>query len=320
MKKKKEVPESLFLAQDQGPRIPPYEPGEGIEEKPAPGPGKGVKEKKKSSRNKDKGKKKAPGGKGKKIAKSPPRRGTGRETRGENSGPFPEVENRQGPKEFREGQGEELPQTLGEWLDLILLEPNFKVTLKFLGLFQSSQVSPEIFYEVARQMLEDEREQMGEFAIYILGATPSLPSFFQLVSLLKRQSKEVGGLHGLVREKLQVYTNLQHLRTLGAVIQRDHTLEASFEALELLSLAAEIHLGAKGLRAGNTPGNTPENTPANTPQDFEEQRQLHREYFDPIVGLLENLYQFAEGKGLREGIQETLGRIQSFSLASNGTP
>ncbi len=97
------------------------------------------------------------------------------------------------PNAFAAGQAGPLPTEaeLTNWEKLLLVTPNHRETTRFISLFQSKQVTAEVFYGIIGQMLNDGRTQMRSLGVMALGATPSVRSYEMLIATSEVESGPV---------------------------------------------------------------------------------------------------------------------------------
>lgn len=229
----------------------------------------------------------------------------------------------------------DIPQSQREWELLLLNEPDFKATEKFIQYYNSGLVKDEVFFAVVHQMLEDSRPKMRQLGVIALGSSnPSARNFAELAFAVQNE-------HGVTPVKTQAqgymknYTQLGHLRYLGQAMLLKESPFVNLEAMRLVRVAAEQHL--KPLKAARTPdeesGETDlssedANAPAATQAESETQTQTAEpkkkqvdvtSYFKPFVLALTRLQQSYTDPELRAAATQTLNSLTTLmpQIATN---
>lgn len=198
---------------------------------------------------------------------------------------------------------DETPLGLEEWIEYILREPNFDRTRKLVDAQQKRSIDSEIFHEVVRQMLADSREKMHEFAIYALGASPSLRSFLLLEQANSLQP-EGSPLRLQSRSYLRAYAKPEHLRILASVISAGADSRISFEALKLIQIAV-LNTRARPAAPGNGAPTNGGPTPSAISSTVSRQ-------FSPLVAVLTRFSQVAPDESLQQEAARTLQQVQTI--------
>ncbi len=69
-----------------------------------------------------------------------------------------------------------VPTRYDEWARLLLLDPDFSATSRFINYYQLGMVDETTFYRLITEMLQDPRPRMQELGVMALNATPSFKS------------------------------------------------------------------------------------------------------------------------------------------------
>ncbi|MCM2281815.1 MAG: hypothetical protein NDI61_08205 [Bdellovibrionaceae bacterium] len=144
-------------------------------------------------------------------------------------------------------QDNDIPQTQREWEDLVLREPDFKATEKFVKFYKSNLVSSEIFYNVVRQMLDDSRPKMRKLGLVALGATPSSRSFVEL-AVFVQDEPGVSPLKTQAQSYLYRYMELAYLRHLAGAMQAPDAPFANLESIRVLRMSMDRYLKVAMIR------------------------------------------------------------------------
>jgi hypothetical protein len=129
---------------------------------------------------------------------------------------------------------EEIPATQSEWEALLLKNPDFKATEKFVKYYRSNVVNEAVFYSVVEKMLKDSRQQMQQLGVYSLGATPSVKSFDELSIYASNENTTAAAQSKTTAQQfITGYAN--YLRLLGAVLQSSSSSQiAQINALHVI--------------------------------------------------------------------------------------
>lgn len=173
-----------------------------------------------------------------------------------------------------------VPKTIAEWEKILLTTPNHRETTRFIALFQTKQVTPEVFYGVVGLMMNDGRTQMRELGVMALGATPSLQSYSMLVSASQR---EQGAVKTQAAGYLEdIYNRPQTINVIyTAVIGKDVSTDVKIQALKNLEvLVSKVRLPSSTTTTGETPKTSPS-------QALTQKRVI--EYFKQLIKPIEEL-------------------------------
>ena len=166
------------------------------------------------------------------------------------------------------GQAGAPPTTaqLTDWENLLLVTPNHRETTRFINLFQTKQVSAEVFYGIVGQMLNDGRTQMRSLGVMALGATPSVTSYEMLVTTVETESGTVKSQASTYLER--TYNRTQAVNILYGVLKKREVAPATqLQALKNLSAL---------LTSTRKPGSiNPETGETETPAKTENVNQQH---------------------------------------------
>lgn len=162
---------------------------------------------------------------------------------------------------------------LEEWKRILLNQPDYAATTRFIRLYQSQVVSHEVFYEIVRLMLEDSRPQLKEYGLMALGGTTSYKSFTTLAHFIHREPFS-SSYRQQAEALLNNYSQLAHLKILARILSESDSISAVILAAKQLDQAAQIHL------AGNVDGQS-DGSSSGSSQNANE--------FAYFVDILENL-------------------------------
>lgn len=133
------------------------------------------------------------------------------------------------------GQAGASPVTdLTDWEKLLLVTPNHRETTRFINLYQTKQVTAEVFYGIVGQMLNDGRTQMRSLGVMALGATPSVQSYELLVMT---SDNETGPVKTQAATYLERTYNRPHAINVlyGVLVKADASAPTQLQALKNLS-------------------------------------------------------------------------------------
>jgi hypothetical protein len=199
------------------------------------------------------------------------------------------------------------PETLEDWIALIMREPSYERTMKMVEAVQQRRMDPSIFHDVIAEMLADSRGKMQEHAILALGSYPSLKSFLLLQSINFTIS-ETSPLKVQSRNHLKNYSRIENLRYLASLISSAGSGSNSsvdtnvlFEALRLIHLSANFYSGnvsSSGSGGSQTPPK-PTATPASVVRQF-----------NPLVPALNRIAQTSDDSNIRQEASQALRQVQ----------
>jgi len=220
----------------------------------------------------------------------------------------------------------EIPQTLREWEEILLRDPDLQKTQKFVQYFQANQIPAEVFYRISKQMTEDTRPRMRELGIMALGTTPSVRSFNELVSVSASEPAE-SSTRVQIQTYLLRYTDLTNVRFLGLALNAtskspnaSQTL-ASLEAIRLVRVSADRYL--KPLLARN-PAEEPEQAPPQAapspaPRLTTAQRIQLANYFKTFVTLFERLESQNQQPEIKDAAKQAAASLQVLIAGASNT-
>ena len=219
------------------------------------------------------------------------------------------------PKAAQNANGD-IPQDLQKWLDVIMKEPDFKLTTKLVQYYQTSLVTEQVFFGVIAAMLNDPREKMHELAIIALSSTPSLQSLVLL-------NRFVDNERGLSSEKRQAqdaigkYADVQYLNVLASIIQTPNSPSLSMQGLRLLTQTGETSF--KALTPPPASGNPPQpehvdGATTSSTSTAEQQKKFSQasRSFQPFVSILSKVSQHNSDQDLRQAASIALQKLQGW--------
>jgi hypothetical protein len=221
-----------------------------------------------------------------------------------------------------------IPQTLQEWEDRLLKQPDFKETTLFISLYQTNQVSSAVFYTVVGEMLGDQRSAMQQLGVIALGATPSVTSYLVL-------DNSIGNLQSGPRAQalnyLNGYASLSRLPILASVLQSGVSPQAMLEAIQILDASAKRNLGssttsssvngtpAAGTQTGTSGATSPTGTTTVTAANILKVQK----YFAPFLPLLQKIAAKSGSSSLRSYASQEYSYLESIlasATAAASTP
>jgi hypothetical protein len=200
--------------------------------------------------------------------------------------------------QFSDDEGR-LPETLKEWEDYLLRDPDFKRTSRLIKYFQVGAVKADIFFSVVKEMLDDSREAMKELAVMAYGSAPSSQSFTALVGI-SRDTRYSKAVITQAATYLKTYAQLQHLSILKNAISLDADSDTNLEALSLLEDAAKHHLRSSSNTNPGQYGTNPRVTSSITRQ------------FTPFLTILTHMFQLSVDTSVRNAAGQALTDLQSL--------
>lgn len=211
-----------------------------------------------------------------------------------------------------------VPHNANEWEKLILSGLDFKNVQKMIEAYRSGEITAETFYSVIDKMLGDDREQMREFGVAALGATPSAESFVNLISYTQKEAT-VNKARMQAQNILKSYGNLENLRLLRDVVGVDTDVTVEYFAIRVVKLSAQNYLKqastvstASGAVPSQVDGGTSSSGGA-TSGDREPSTESSKratlnlnKYFLPFVAPIQKVAQSARDENLRASASATL--------------
>ncbi len=198
----------------------------------------------------------------------------------------------------------ENPETLDEWLQYILREPNYERTMKLVEAQQQLTIDSEIFHEVVSQMLGDSRSKMHEFAVLALGSAPSVKSFLLLETANVREI-DASELKIQSRTYLKAYSKIENLRYLASVIATPLEAPTAYEALRLIQLSVATY--------------KPRSTSPSTGSAVATQAVISRQ-FTSLVPVLTRVAATAVDPTVQQEAAKTLREVNSLIGAEPSAP
>jgi len=156
-----------------------------------------------------------------------------------------------------------LPKTLQEWENLLLKDPSFEEAKKFIDLYRSREVSAEVFYSIAKKMLEDQRPQMRHLGLSLIDSSPGAMSF-AVLSEAYYQEPNNSAFRSKMERQLVSYGRPESFNLLVQGLSPEKSLAVNFTSVTVLSRAIERYKVDQARVAANASGsNLP--APAATP-------------------------------------------------------
>lgn len=103
-----------------------------------------------------------------------------------------------------------------EWMRRVLNQPSLEETNAMIKYRQSNLITPEVFYYIVQQMVEDSRERMRELGIQAANATPSYRSLIILAQFLQNEPHG-SALRAKATSALERYTEYSYLAVIESV-------------------------------------------------------------------------------------------------------
>ena len=147
--------------------------------------------------------------------------------------------------------------TLEEWEDLLLEKPDLEETERFIQLYRTKEVSDDIFYDIARQMIRDDRNEMKILGLKILDSSPG-PNSYQVLTNEYFDRATTADTKVLIQRHLNNYARIESFSTLAQGLSQDQRLEVNLMSLRLIeqSLNRYRTLAVNDGLSTNPPGAT----------------------------------------------------------------
>lgn len=188
--------------------------------------------------------------------------------------------------------------SLEEWENLLLGQPDFKQTTKFIEKYRTHLVTAEVFYTIVQMMLEDSRADMNQLGLMAIGMTPSQRSFNTLADYSVKQSFS-STLRQHADQYLTTYTSLSYLPILQSALQSSDADVATVAAKQLEASAR------KNLTKSSS------TNPSNPPHSQQTSPTLaNASSYQSFLSILQSLAQSSTDSALQRQAQQTLSSLQ----------
>ncbi|MCB0362830.1 MAG: hypothetical protein KDD35_08910, partial [Bdellovibrionales bacterium] len=181
----------------------------------------------------------------------------------------------------------------------------------FIKYRQNNLVSPDVFYFVVQQMIEDSRQRQRELGIMALDATASYRSFILLAQFLQVEPHG-SGVRSKANHALDRYTQFPQLGILEAVY---HSPEASFireRALILVSNSALINL-AHSKNIENSENQTSSQPNSSDENNTQQANKLYIQRYTTILKGLESMLENPrESSQISQTLQSTIENLKNL--------
>lgn len=190
-------------------------------------------------------------------------------------------------------------KTKNDWEKSLLTTPNARETSRFIGAYQTRQISKEVFYGVVGQMLNDGRTQMRQLGVNALGGTPSIESYQMLV---ETSANEQGVVKSQAERYLDTYSQVQNLEILYlALTMPDMGSDVKIQALNDLRDVATQAINRKP--SSNVEGDLAETEAA--PQPSSDDQRMFRWFaeFNKVLSAMATSEADEAVKSLAQSVQ-----------------
>lgn len=213
-------------------------------------------------------------------------------------------------------QENEFPTTYEEWAQLLLINPDFAMTTKFINYFQTQMVSQGVFYRIVEEMLADNRSDMNKLGIQAAAATPSYRSFMLLSQFIER-FEQGHSLRATAYSHLQgTYTDLGKLKALESVLSISDSPFAVLMAAQFAQDAAVRHLKTVPKEDNNNNDNGPGSQPRPpiTPKEDEPLSDVHpkAKYFTSLFRTLKRLVTESNDRRVTEAANQAIATMMPY--------
>ena len=144
-----------------------------------------------------------------------------------------------------------LPKTLAEWQKYILTTPNTQHTQFMIQMYQSSLLTPDIYFQILGMMIADTRDQMRTLGVLVAGSAPSSNSFNTLLNEAT-STKEVSNIRAQAQSYLRTYAQLVNTKYLLSVLSQNASASSVSVALNLLQIAVKPYIAVAANAAATT--------------------------------------------------------------------
>lgn len=133
---------------------------------------------------------------------------------------------------------QELPEDAESWLQKIKSHRSFKVFSQFVAFYQVGNIPPEIFYTVARALMEESDPLLAKYGVLALTGTPDTESFVTLLEGRAIVLPETEILQ-LLSQGVRAYSEPTHLHHLFAILRFPDRTEEFARAVELTEISIQ---------------------------------------------------------------------------------
>lgn len=147
------------------------------------------------------------------------------------------------------------------WIDPIFNKLEIAAVMKLVESYQIKRVSAQVFYTVVDDMNHDERQELREFGLFALSATPSSKSFSQLAWIKHNDSE--ASIRTSANRQVASYIDPSKLTYIVSALRSSSQGEtgknSSLEAMKIVRAATEKYAGQSPLQDKNPTTKTPVN-------------------------------------------------------------
>lgn len=187
--------------------------------------------------------------------------------------------------------------SIDEWERKLLSQPDSTATQNFIKMFKSGSVTPQVFYQIAKQMLADSRQEMQALGVTALTSTKSVQSFTMLAGYIEKNPSTPAGQKA--QTELNTYSKTAHLGILEDVLRSQSTSNAGVQAANMIStLATQLTQSLQSQTAGG-------NRPTQLIQTYTNQ-------FAPLRTLLTRLSTVSANSQMASSAGRALSAIESL--------
>lgn len=202
-----------------------------------------------------------------------------------------------------------LPKTVPEWEAYLMKDVDFERMAKFVKLYQTGTVKPEVFYPVIESMLQDSRPKIRSLAVVGLTSTPSTQSF---TTLIGHRNDADSGIRKNIGSAISSYAQLENLKFLIPIITTPGDSAPIIEAIQILKRSATTNAQAFALRnqvpiqGSNQGGNQGRNSAT-----------ALAKFYTPFLSALRIASNQSHDNGLRSLANQTAVELQTIILTLN---
>ncbi len=187
-----------------------------------------------------------------------------------------------------------------EWKRILLNQPDFKETNRFIQAYQSNLVTSATFYEIVDLMLADSRQQIREYGLMAVGSNPSFQSFSILAGVIQTEAFS-SPLRTSADSYLKTYKQIRFLPILSNALSSPSNSTVVAIAAKLIGESATQYLGAAGTKTPPEGGPTSQ---SRTPS--------YASHFTGFISLLEVVSSNTSDGTAAQEARQTLETLRSL--------
>ena len=194
-------------------------------------------------------------------------------------------------------------ETLAYWSNLLTSDPSLANLTQFISEFQSGKVSEEVYFQIAQELLYDDRTNVAELGLTALNSSPSAKSFLVITGFMEQADS-----NNSIRTKANIdlrsnYKSISHLSTISSILNQTTNEFALSMATQILTTMAKENLQAT----------TPDPENPSTPGQVQTASYLTTvEKIKNLIPILERLMESSGDQTVIESAQLAVQEIQKY--------